>query len=229
MLNRAQKLALAALCCHLSPAAYAGGSIDIYNILMSTAANYQTGQKLKAATVVELKKGEKLRLKAQSSQEKCTLNGPYKGTVQCPDFVGNLNRLVPQTRNQVETQTDLWALDVHNSGNFCYDKDHNLTLWRMDAAQTEVLVLRDRDERTEVKLQWNKGSHYLSWPREYVSIRDNGRYQFKREGNTNYTTLRMLPSYLTRPGAKSVWMAQQGCTNQVDMLFTAERPSSLFD
>ncbi len=232
MLNRAQMMAFTAvLCFSVQPTAvHAERSPDIYRILLSTAANYQPGQKLKSATVVELKKGEKLRLKAQKTREKCTLNGPYKGKVKCPDFIKNLNRLVPQTRNQVKKKpSDLWALDVSSSGDFCYDQDKSLTLWRTDASQTETVLLRDRDKSAESTLQWMKGQHRLSWPAEDVSIRDNGRYQLKREGDIHYATLHILPTSLNRPSDKSVWMAQQGCTKQINMLFAAESPRTLFD
>lgn len=226
MLNRAQSLTLAVcLCSSLSPLVYA----DTYKVIMSTAANYQTGQKLKSATIVELKKGERLRLKAQKTLEKCTLKGPFKGKVKCPNFARNLNRLVPKTRNEKKTPSDLWALDVRSSGNFCYDQAHSLTLWRSEASQTESLTLQDRDAQIEIKLQWPKDKHYLPWPNEAMNIRDNGRYQLKAGGSIHYTTLHILPSYLQRPSDKSVWMAQQGCAKQIDMVFTAEHPSRLFD
>jgi len=226
MLSHAQSLTLVIfLCGQLTSIAYA----DTYKVIMSTAANYQTGQKLKAATVVELKQGERLRLKAQKTLEKCTLKGPFKGKVKCPNFASSLNRLVPKTRNQKKVPSDLWSLDVHSSGNFCYDQAQSLTLWRPDASHTESVILQDRDAYIEIKLQWQKGKHFLPWPAEYVSIRDKGRYQLKADGNIHYTTLHILPSYLRRPGDKSVWMAQRGCSQQIDMLFAADHPSTLFD
>ncbi len=225
MLNHAQILTLLVSCCSFMYPAHA----DTYKVIMSTAANYQTGQQLKAATIVELKKGERLRLKAQKTREKCTLKGPFKGKVECPNFVHSLSRLVPETRNEKKTLSDLWALDVRSSGNFCYDQAQSLTLWRFDTSHPESLTLQDRDTLTEIKLQWSKGKHYLPWPAEYVSIRDNGRYQLKAQGSVHYTTLHILPSYLQRPSDKSIWMAQRGCAKQIDLLFTAEQPSRLFD
>jgi hypothetical protein len=137
----------------------------------------------------------------------CTPSGFYQNDSEC--FI----KVRPRRRGEEETNGthSVWALNVTQSGDFCYRTLDKVTLWRPDASESAQLSIKEANSQQElVAVPFRRKVNEQPWP--YQIIDQAGTYQMRlSDGESVIITLKAIPSYETD---ETAWMQNNGCTQQ---------------
>lgn len=157
-----------------------------------------------------------------------TLNGPYSGV---PDQGGpGEDKLVKAIANLILSEgsdtsslgavrdigaadaKDPWLLDVTQPGEYCFTSETDVQMWRKDPDLFSRIRISDGSKAARTK--WPDSEATFGWPPP-IPLVDGKLYQFTLDdGEPVLIRLHKMPETLTEPGAKAVWMAEQGCRRQ---------------
>lgn len=199
-----------------------------FRILSSNSPAYPVDSELSAETRIDLQPNEHLRLEMLSDKKRCTLRGPYHAPPKCPGVLQRLAGLTPATRGETEQAPDIWAVDAGYSGIHCYVTNKPPALWRQYADQAEQLVVHDHQNHTRTRLAWPRGRHRLTWPAD-MALAETGTYLLQSSLRHTLITLYALPPNLKSASEKTVWMARQGCSRQVERLLAGSAAGKLLE
>ncbi|ALG66571.1 hypothetical protein [Beggiatoa leptomitoformis] len=131
-------------------------------------------------------------------------------------------QLRPRPRSNSELPPTVWAINVYESGDFCYISQENVSLWRSDASEPLKVTIQQYDtaSQSEVMLRWPTNQTMLTWPQKKLPLSENLSYMIQVNDIGRIVNTHRLPSNLATASNtdKAKWMQTQGCTRQADML-----------
>lgn len=142
-----------------------------------------------------------------------TPEGFYQNDAEC--FI----KVRPRRRGEEETNTStppsVWALDVTQSGDFCYRTLDKVMLWRPDASEAAQLSIKEAATQEElVNVPFRSDRNEKTWPDRIIN--QPGEYQMTLgNGEPTTITLHQIPTY---EADEVTWMRYQGCTQQAERL-----------
>ncbi len=188
-----------------------------FHIIESFARAYQTGDYLSAADIVNLRSGEKLRVKSLNNQEKCDVVGPYASPLRCAGMMFVAERARPRQRSASTLPPSAWALDIQRSSDFCYRNPEELQLWRSDADKAVRLEIKSYINNAQIRLRWPAQQTLLNWPMNKLPLAEDSMYMFKVHDSTMAVNFHKIPAHLS-DAEQLDWMQEQGCSAQLSIL-----------
>ena len=211
-----------------------------YVVIRSSEPALARGSILPGGTKLRLEKGASVTL-IDDAGKPLTIEGPFAGPVGAEGnggkgkggkgLLASLSRLVGSDERRRtslgsirgapaggETQ-DPWAVNVARAGSYCLRKGASPRLWRAKTGSRKRLVVRDHLFGVEKKVAWEKGQAYVDWPAG-LEIRQGRVYLVQPQGKLIATRIdfRFLPEDAATPGEEIVWMAENGCGVQAQLL-----------
>ncbi len=217
-----------------------------YVVIRSSDPELARGSILPGGTELRLSEGAAVTL-IDDAGKPLTIKGPYAGTVGARDkgedkatkgtgLLASLSRLVGSgergrtSLGSIRGVTaggeapDPWAVNVARAGTYCLRPGTLPRLWRGRTGSRRRLVVRDHLFGVEKKVAWEKGQVYTGWP-EGLEIRQGRVYLVQPQGKLIATRIdfRFLPENAATPGEIIVWMADNGCDVQAQLLIGSLR------
>lgn len=211
-----------------------------YVVIRSSEPELARGSILSGGTKLSLSKGASVTL-IDDGGKPLTIKGPFTGPINVDEkennrahgqgLLASLSRLVGSDERgrtslgsirggeiSGETQ-DPWAVNVARAGSYCLRKGIFPRLWRSKTNSRMRLVVLDQLFGIEKKVAWEKGQAYVGWP-EGLEVHQGRVYMVQPQGKLIATRIdfRFLPDDVVTPGEEIVWMAENGCDVQAQLL-----------
>jgi hypothetical protein len=195
--------------------------LTVVVVSKSDSAPYHVKQELKENTKIQLKKGESINVRKKDEPEGKIVS-----------LKGSVNKALKYFRNlfTIERGSILeepWWFDAFQDDNVCYVSPTNLYFWRANTQHTLVLILQEKSTEERKKIRWYSDEETLLWPIPdmtgdvFYSITIIGKQ--KREIAFHQVPKVGHPEIPTdSPTYKAVWMKNQGCFRQANVLSSPE-------
>ncbi len=215
-----------------------------YVVIRSSDPALARGSILPGGTELRLSEGAAVTL-IDDAGKPLTIKGPYAGAVgergkakdkaakaaKGKGLLASLSRLVgSDERGRTSLGSirgvtaggeapDPWAVNVARAGTYCLRPGTLPRLWRERTGSRKRLVVGDHLFGIEKKVAWEKGQAYTGWP-DGLEIRQDRVYLVQPQGKLIATRVdfRFLPESAATPGEVIVWMADNGCDVQAQLL-----------
>ncbi len=207
-------------------------------VIESSTANYPVGASIADGETVTLANGETVALLTMSSRF-VELAGPFEGPIPAAgnsgdsDLVASLQRAVFQTDEgspeiggvrplQILTPDMVvpsTVADAENGGNTCVNSGALFGLHRSipEGAEGDWTYgdLTSVSSGQTVQVRWQSLEYNVAWP-EDLPYADGDQFtiQMADQGTPVAFQVHVLPES-DNPGERITWMAQQGCTTQI--------------
>lgn len=117
---------------------------------------------------------------------------------------------------------DVWALNICDTGPFCYTTAEKVSLWLPEnnrSGRTDKLVIKNTVNQEQLELRWPASQATLAWPANQMPISSGTPYliQVQRSNYYKEITLYKIPENLSET-QRAEWMKRQGCLGQVETL-----------
>ena len=160
-----------------------------------------------------------------------TINGPYQGSINTEPVTGdnslisNLSALLLDTEDKARLAVfrkfknhDTWTIRVDRDGHYCIHKDSQASLLRQ-RPYTETAMTIEGENNARATVYWQKTKPRTPWPAIYPTGKSAGfSMLFEDESMPVSVTLIAIPPELPSDPHRVVWMAQNGCEKQAQML-----------
>lgn len=214
---------------------YAAAQVLILRSVGPSARTYPAGQRVPDNATFTLRPGDSVVVLAGGGTR--TFRGPGTFSATGPVRAGGTAQR--QVRRQtgavrgagdavVTRPSDVWHVDVSQSGRACIPAGGRPTLWRPNSERTVQLTITPQ-AGTAQTVSWNQGQATLDWPAA-VPIVDGASYQLNWTGASS--PVRLTARTLTGVPAGNVEavataLVENQCRGQLDVLIaTTERPEA---
>lgn len=127
--------------------------------------------------------------------------------------------LRPRRRGECEPPPDIWSIDLYEYTDFCYLSPEQVTLWRSSAHSANELWIKNSTSKAEAKLQWPAYKTLLAWPLDRIPLSETIYFiQITDVLPQRAIIFHRMPPALSETQEQIIWMQQQGCFQQADML-----------
>jgi hypothetical protein len=205
---------------------YAAAEVLVLRSVGPSASRYRAGQRLPDSTTFVLRPGDSVAVLAGGGTR--TFRGPGSFTATGPARATGLASAGRRVNTgavrgtgdgKVQRPSDIWALDVTQSGPICVGSDGRPVLWRPSAEQAVQLTITPPTGAPRT-VSWPRGQQTLAWPVN-VPLTNGASYQLSWSGATVPTrvTARTLAPLAANDleGVATALITNQ-CRNQLEVL-----------
>ena len=196
-------------------------------------AEYRAGTVIDENSAIDLKKGDHIVL--LYGQATRTFHGPaiitpveaFTNNVKSGKLAALADFLTSSSEKRTElgavrgsdkTPADPWVVDVTKPGIKCVISVLPLILWRgMDVPGDQGSISLNSG-RTAFLFSWPPGETEADWPAEIEWTPGQSLAIDYGLGETIKFQIRVMPQEIVDSGARLVWLAEQGCNDQVSAL-----------
>ncbi len=224
--NRKRLAQFAVLAVMAGEISYAAAEVLVLRSVGPSANRYRAGQRLPDNANFTLRPGDSVVVLAGGGTR--TFRGPGTFSATGPARGGTASSAVrrntgavrgPGDTGAVVQPTDIWHLNVTQSGRACVAAGARPVLWRPTAERAVQLTITPQTGAPQT-VNWPSGQQTLSWPTS-VPVADNSSYQLSWTGSTSPTrlTTRTLSGLRSNDleGVATALLTNQ-CRGQLDVL-----------
>jgi hypothetical protein len=214
---------------------YAAADVLILRSVGPSARNYPAGKKVPDNTSFALRPGDSIVVLAGGGTR--TFRGPGTFNANAPTTPGGLAAAAGVRRQtgavrggaeaEVRRPTDVWQVDISQSGRACVPAGRRPTLWRSNSQQTVALTITPQTGAAQT-VNWTQGQATVDWPAA-IPIVDGATYQLSWTGGTAPTrlTARTLTGItVTNLEAVATALIEKECRGQLDVLIASRSGGS---
>lgn len=231
-LNRKRLAQFAVLAVMAGEVSYAAADVLVLRSVGPSARRYPAGQRLPDNASFTLRPGDSISVLARGGTR--TFRGPGTFSATGPARGTTLASTGPRRNTgavrgedgpvAVARPSDVWHVDVTQSGRACVVPGVRPTLWRPTANSAVQLTITPQTGAPQT-VTWARGQQTLAWPAS-VPVTDNASYQLSWTGSTSPTriTTRMLARL--RPNdveGLATALLQAQCRGQLDVFVEQNR------
>lgn len=204
---------------------YAAAEILILRSVGPSARNYPAGRRVADNASFTLRPGDSVVVLAGGGTRTFrgpgtfTANGPARGGIASAQVRRNTGAVRGAGDAEVRRPTDVWHVDVSQSGRACIPAGARPTLWRPSSDRTVRLTIRPQTGSPQT-IDWNRGQATVQWPAA-IPVVDGASYQLSWTGAPTPTrlTARMLPALpVNNVEAVATALVANQCRGQLDVL-----------
>lgn len=212
-------------------------------VVDSSVKSMAKGTVVDSALLIELKKGENLKIMLEDGRI-LELTGPYKGQAVTkaggkpthPQLIQAMKRLfsadvvntssVGAVRSSAENlPPSPWILSIDQPGPFCFSETARIKIWRSEVTAVPSAHLRSSASQAYT-IFWKEGEREASWP-DGLKMGNNDILLIRPEGALSPVklTLHQIPREKSQLLDRVYWMIDKGCLWQARALVLNASPS----
>ena len=204
---------------------YAAAQVLVLRSVGPSARHYPAGQRLPDNARFNLRPGDSVVILTDGTTRTFrgpgtfSANGPARTNIASASRRINTGAVRGDEASEIQRPSDVWQIDVTQSGRTCIVAGARPTLWRPSADRAVQLTITPQAGAPQT-VAWPQGQQTLAWPAS-VPIANDGSYQLSWTGGAGPTrvtarTVAALPESDVE-GLATALLANQ-CRGQLDVL-----------